>query len=77
MAEVASVSHVLKEPSQADLDAALEREIETARLAATAAADIDPDLAREYFATMATLISQRSPQQIACMEARLPAPWRS
>lgn len=61
--------------TQADIDAALEREIETARLAMMNAKD--RDLARAGASTMAALIQQRSEAQIARMEARLPEPWRS
>jgi hypothetical protein len=62
----ASVSHNLPQLSQAEVDAALEREIETARLAATNTKDTD--LARAGFQAMADLIAQRSPQQIERME---------
>jgi hypothetical protein len=67
--------NAVREASQAELDAALERMIETARLAATQCRDAE--LARAGFATMASLIEQRSPQQIARMEAKLPESWRS
>ena len=70
-----SISHNLRQPSQAELDAALEREIATAYLAAVNASDAE--VARSGFKSMGELISQRSPQQIARMEARLPRPWRS
>lgn len=56
------IAHV--EPTPEDL--ALEREIETARLAATK--ETDPELARDFFRAMAMLIAQRSPAQIARME---------
>jgi hypothetical protein len=62
----ASVSRNLPQPGQAERDAALEREIETARLAATNTKD--PELARAGFKTMADLIAQRSPEQIERME---------
>lgn len=71
----ASVSHNLMQPSQAEIDAALERQIATAYLAAINAAD--SEISRAGFAAMAELIKMRSPQQIARMEARLPEPWRS
>jgi hypothetical protein len=47
-------------------DEALEREIETARLAATNATD--PEIARAGFEAMAMLIGLRSPEQIERME---------
>jgi len=68
----------LHEPIQADLDEALEREIETAHRAYLRAVELDDTPAiRECFDVMAALVEQRSPQQIARMEARLPGPWRS
>jgi hypothetical protein len=78
MAEVASISHALREPSQAELDAALEREIETAHRAYLRAVELDDTPAiRESFDIMAVLCERRSDAQIAAMEARLPEPWRS
>lgn len=71
----ARFSHNLPQPSQAEIDAGLERQIATAYLAAINATD--PDISRAGFAAMANLIKMRSPQQIARMEARLPEPWRS
>ena len=71
MAEVAPVSHVLRDPSQAELDAALEREIETARLFATQVAASDPMLSRIAFGVMRQLIKQRSPEGVARMEAKI------
>lgn len=71
----ASISHDLREPSQAELDAALERMIETARLATLCTAD--PEFQRAGAAAMARLVAQRSTKRIAEMEARLPEPWRS
>lgn len=65
----------MREPTQAEIDAGLEREIATAYLAAMNTTD--PTLARAGFKAMAELIAQRSPRQIARMEARLPEPWRS
>jgi len=65
-AESASVSCDLKQPSQADLDAALERMIETARLATLCAAD--PEFQRAGAEALARLIAQRSPQTVARME---------
>jgi hypothetical protein len=62
----ASVSHDLREPSQAELDAALERMIETARLATLCTAD--PEFQAAGVAAMSRLIAQRSPQQIQRME---------
>jgi hypothetical protein len=68
----------ISEPTQADLDAALEREIETAHRAYLRAVELDdPPSVRECFDVMAALVAQRSPQRIAEMEARLPEPWRS
>jgi hypothetical protein len=61
--------------TQEEIDAGLEREIETARLAMMNAKD--RDLARAGAAAMAMLIQQRSEAQISRMEARLPEPWRS
>jgi len=71
-------THSLREPSQAELDAALEREIETAHRAYLRAIELDdtPSI-RECFDIMAALVAQRSPMRIAQMEARLPGPWRS
>lgn len=63
------------QPTQAQIDADLEQRIEDARQSAMAAAALDPDLAREYFAERAELIAQRSPRRVAEMEARLPGPW--
>jgi hypothetical protein len=72
---MAQSASVVFDPTQAELDAALEREIASAYLAAVNCAD--PDLARAGFAAMTTLISQRSDDQVKRMEARLPQPWRS
>jgi len=66
VAESASVTFELKQPSQAELDAALEREIATAYLAAVESSD--PDFARAGFAAMTALIKRRSPAQIERME---------
>lgn len=71
---MSSIAH----PTQDDLDAALEREIETAHqyylhcVAGGDASDISV-----AFDAMALLIAQRSPEQVARMEARLPEQWRS
>lgn len=65
-AESAKASCILKQPSQAELDAGLERMIETARLATLCTAD--PELQRAGAAAMARLIEQRSPDQVARME---------
>jgi hypothetical protein len=62
----ASISHNLKHPSQAELDAALEREIETARLATLCTSD--PEFQRAGAAAMARLIEQRSKSQVDRME---------
>jgi hypothetical protein len=56
----------LPELSQMELDAALEREIETARLATLCTSD--PEFQRAGAAAMARLIEQRSPTQIERME---------
>lgn len=65
----------MRAPTQEEIDAGLEREIETARLAMMNAKD--PELARAGAAAMTQLIGQRSDRRIAEMEARLPEPWRS
>lgn len=65
----AAVLHNLKQPSQAEIDAGLEREIATAYLAAINAAD--PDLARAGFKAMGELIERRSQDQIDRMEAKI------
>lgn len=65
----ASVSHNLREPSQAEIDAALEREIETAHRAYLRAVELDDVPAiRECFDAMAALTAQRSDARIAQME---------
>jgi hypothetical protein len=56
-------------------DDELEKRIENARLAMTNAET--QEARREWYEEMRWLISQRSPQRIAEMEARLPEPWRS
>lgn len=68
----------IREPTQAEIDAALEREIETAHRAYLRAVELDdtPSI-RECFDLMAVLCERRSDEQIARMEARLPEPWRS
>lgn len=58
----------LQEPSQEDVDAALEREIETAHRFAMKYATNDPALSREAFSLMARMIAKRSHQQIARLE---------
>lgn len=63
-----SVSHNLKQHSQAEIDAALEREIETAHRFAMKYATIDPELAREAFSIHARLVARRSPEQVAKLE---------
>lgn len=63
------------EPTQEQIDADLELRIEAAYQAGIHAED--PESAREAFFAMGALIAQRSPQQVAKMEARLPEPWRS
>lgn len=65
----------LPQPTQQDLDAGLEREIETARLATLCTSD--PEFQRAGVEAMKRLIAQRSDSQKARMEARLPEPWRS
>jgi hypothetical protein len=59
----------LREPSQAELDAALERMIETARLATLCTADAE--FQRAGAAALARLIEQRSPERVAAMEAKI------
>lgn len=68
--------NAIREPSQDEKDAALEREIETARLAMVRAdAAGDREGARDFKNAMYSLIEQRSPQQRIRMEERLPKPW--
>jgi hypothetical protein len=68
--------NAIHEPNQDEIDAALEREIETARLAMVRAdAAGDKDGAREFKEAMYALLGQRSPQQIARLEAKLPKKW--
>ena len=50
-------------------DAELEKRIENARIAMTEAQD--DGARRDWYEEMRWLISQRSPQQIAAMEARI------
>jgi hypothetical protein len=63
------MSTVMREPTQEELDAALEREIDTAHRAYLRAVEIDdtPSV-RECFDVMAALVAQRSAGQIARME---------
>jgi len=61
-----SISHNLKQPSQAELDAGLEREIETARLATLCTSD--PEFQRAAAAAMSRLIALRSSDQVERME---------
>jgi hypothetical protein len=56
----------MREPTQVELDEALERMIETAYRATLCTAD--PELQRAGAAAMSRLIAQRSPRQIARME---------
>lgn len=67
-----ATARALREPTTAELDAALEREIETAHRAYLRAVELDdtPSV-RECFDVMAALISQRSPEQISRMEERI------
>lgn len=59
----------LREPTQDELDAALEREIDTTHRAYLSAVKADDTPAvREWFDAMAALIAQRSPAQIERME---------
>lgn len=59
----------LREPPQEAIDAALEREIETAHRAYLRAVEIDDTPAvRECFDVMAALVARRSPTRIAQME---------
>jgi hypothetical protein len=60
--------NAVHEPTQDEIDAALEREIETARLAMVRAdAAGDKDGAREFKETMYAFIARRSRQQIERM----------
>jgi hypothetical protein len=56
----------MPEPTQTELDAALERMIETAYRATLCTAD--PELQRAGSAALKRLIAQRSPEQIHRME---------
>lgn len=58
----------LPAPTQGEIDAALEREIETAYRAGLLAATNDREEARQIFVAMAELIKRRSPEQIARLE---------
>lgn len=60
--------NAIREPSQEEIDAALEREIQTAHDFAMKYVDSDPALAREAFSVMARLIAKRSKQQVAKIE---------
>lgn len=55
-------------PTQAELDAALEREIDTAHQCAMKYVSSDPALAREAFSVMARLIAKRSRAQVERLE---------
>jgi hypothetical protein len=68
MADSAAVSCSLKQPSQADIDAALEREIETAFTIFKRYAVTDPELSRDAFSVMGRLIANRSSEQIERLE---------
>lgn len=61
-----STSIDLRQPSQAELDAALERMIETARLATLCTAD--PKFQRAGAEAMKRLIAQRSTDRVTQME---------
>lgn len=61
--------------AQQEVDDVLERKIEQARIAMANAQT--QEARRDWYEEMRWLISQRSPQRIAEMEARLPEPWRS
>jgi hypothetical protein len=75
-ADSASVPYNLPQPSQAEVDAAREREIESARLSMVACdAKGDKEGAREYQEQMYALITDRSEEQRARMEAKLPKKW--
>lgn len=64
--------NALPEPTQQELDAALEREIETAHMAYLRAVELDDTPAvRECFDAMSALVAQRSSSQVARMEARI------
>lgn len=61
--------NAIREPSQEEIDAGLEREIETAHLAyADTIRTGTPDDIKAAFAAMARLVERRSLQQIEKME---------
>lgn len=62
------MSTALRKATQEELDAALEREIETAYRIAMRFAVSDPELSREGFKVMGMLIARRSPEQVARIE---------
>lgn len=59
----------MREPTSEELDAALERMIETARLATLCTGD--PELQRAGANALTRLVAQRSPARIAQMEAKM------
>jgi uncharacterized protein YbcI len=65
----AVVSHVHEQLCQAEVDAALERRIECARIARTLATD--EISRRDHLERMERLIGQRSLDQVARMEAKI------
>lgn len=58
----------LREPSQEEIDAGLEREIQSVHSFAMKYVDSDPALAREAFSIMARLIAKRSKAQVEKIE---------
>lgn len=70
-----TMNTALREPTQEEIDTALEERIERARVTMTEATDTQEK--REAYEELRWLISQRSPQRVSEMEARLPDPWRS
>ena len=62
------MSAVLPTPTQDEIDAGLEREIESIYRFAMSYAKSDPDLSREAFGIHARLVAKRSLQQIEKLE---------
>lgn len=60
--------NAIREPSQEDIDAALETDIQFAHRIAMYYVAIDPALAREAFSMMARLVAKRSREQVEKME---------
>lgn len=58
-------------------DEVLERFISTLNTIGVEYGRIDVEISRKAFDLMGELVKQRSPRQVARMEARLPGQWRS